>query len=638
MIRLKSLTLRRGTKVLLNRADLTLYPGSKVGIVGANGAGKSSFFGLLRGELHPDAGDLEMPPRATIGHVAQETPALSCSALDYVLDGDAELREVQHLLEHDTEDGLRHGELLAKLDAIDGYTAHSRASKLLAGLGFSQDEMTKSVSEFSGGWRMRLNLAQALMCRSDVLLLDEPTNHLDLETVVWLENWLRSYQGMLLVISHDRDFLDATINAILHVGDGALTLYTGDYADFENQRAQKLSQQQQAFDKQQREIAHLQGFVDRFKAKASKARQAQSRVKALERMEKIAAAHVDSPFTFTFREPESSPNPLVRVENGSAGYDIASPILSELNLSLENTARLGLLGVNGAGKSTFIKTLAADRDLLSGERIEGKGLKIGYFAQHQVDELRLDESPLWHMQKLDPKTREQELRNYLGGFDFRGDMASTPVGPFSGGEKARLALALLIWQKPNLLLLDEPTNHLDIEMRQALTLALQDFEGAIIVVSHDRHLLRATVDNFWLIENGTVRPFDGDLDDYTRYSQEVRAAQQAGANEAATPASNEPKVDRKAQKRAEAEARQRLANQRKPVEQKLAKLEKQLATLNAENDELTVKLGAEDLYEAANKDKLQAALLRKADIKAQIDEIELTWLDLTAQLDEMMAE
>jgi len=309
-----------------------------------------------------------------------------------------------------------------------------------------------------------------------------------------------------------------------------------------------------------------------------------------------------------------------------------------LNLSLENTARLGLLGVNGAGKSTFIKTLAADRDLLSGERIEGKGLKIGYFAQHQVDELRLDESPLWHMQKLDPKTREQELRNYLGGFDFRGDMASTPVGPFSGGEKARLALALLIWQKPNLLLLDEPTNHLDIEMRQALTLALQDFEGAIIVVSHDRHLLRATVDNFWLIENGTVRPFDGDLDDYTRYSQEVRAAQQAGANEAAAPASNEPKIDRKAQKRAEAEARQRLANQRKPVEQKLAKLEKQLATLNAENDELTVKLGAEDLYEAANKDKLQAALLRKADIKAQIDEIELTWLDLTAQLDEMMAE
>ncbi|GGP18979.1 ATP-binding cassette domain-containing protein [Silvimonas iriomotensis] len=634
MIRLKSLTLRRGTKVLLDRAELTLYPGSKVGVVGANGAGKSSFFSLLRGELHPDSGDLELPPRLTIGHVAQETPALACSALDYVLDGDTELRDIQRELAAHEGDGLQHGELLARLDAVDGYTAQARAARLLSGLGFSQDEMSKPVSDFSGGWRMRLNLAQALMCRSDILLLDEPTNHLDLETVVWLENWLRSYQGMLLIISHDRDFLDSTINAILHVGDGALTLYTGNYEDFENQRAQKLAQQQQAFDKQQREIAHLQKFVDRFKAKASKARQAQSRVKALERMERIAAAHVDSPFSFTFREPESSPNPLVRLENGNAGYALASPILRNLNLSLQNTARLGLLGVNGAGKSTLIKTLAAEQELLDGKRIEGKGLKIGYFAQHQVDALRLDESPLWHMQKLDPDTREQELRNFLGGFDFRGGMASDPVGPFSGGEKARLALALLIWQRPNLLLLDEPTNHLDIEMRQALTQALQDFEGAIIVVSHDRHLLRATVDDFWLIENGTVRPFDGDLDDYTRYSQEVRASQQA-ASEAQASGDGEIKVDRKAQKRAEAEARQRLAVLRKPLEQQLAKIEKQMSALTAENEALTAKLAEETIYDPAHKDELQTALRRKADVDAQLEEVEMNWLDISSQLEEI---
>ncbi|MBB5190609.1 ATP-binding cassette subfamily F protein 3 [Silvimonas terrae] len=637
MIRLKSLTLRRGTKVLLDRAELTLYPGSKVGVVGANGAGKSSFFGLLRGELHPDSGDLELPPRLTIGHVAQETPALSCSALDYVLDGDSELRAVQNELAAHEGDGLQHGELLARLDAMDGYTAQARAARLLSGLGFSQAEMSKPVSDFSGGWRMRLNLAQALMCRSDILLLDEPTNHLDLETVVWLENWLRSYQGMLLIISHDRDFLDSTVNAILHVGDGALTLYTGNYEDFENQRAQKLAQQQQAFDKQQREIAHLQKFVDRFKAKASKARQAQSRVKALERMERIAAAHVDSPFSFTFREPESSPNPLVRLENGSAGYSVASPILSSLNLSLQNTARLGLLGVNGAGKSTLIKTLAAERDLLDGKRVEGKGLKIGYFAQHQVDALRLDESALWHMQKLDPVTREQELRNFLGGFDFRGEMASSPVEPFSGGEKARLALALLIWQRPNLLLLDEPTNHLDIEMRQALTLALQDFDGAIIVVSHDRHLLRATVDDFWLIENGTVRPFDGDLDDYTRYSQEVRAAQQA-VNETQDAGDSEQRIDRKAQKRAEAEARQRLAGLRKPLEQQLAKIEKQMAVLTVENDELTAKLADESIYDPANKEALQTALRRKADVSTQLEEVELNWLDVSSRLEEITVE
>ncbi|WP_028454600.1 ribosomal protection-like ABC-F family protein [Chitinilyticum litopenaei] len=628
MIRLKNLTLLRGTKQLLDRVDLTLHPGSKTGLVGANGAGKSSLFALLRGELHADTGDLELPPRLTIAHVAQETPALAISALDYVLQGDAELCRIESELATIADhQGHEHAELLARLEAIDGYSARARAGKLLAGLGFSQEETARPVSSFSGGWRMRLNLAQALMCRSDLLLLDEPTNHLDLETVVWLENWLSSYQGMLVVISHDRDFLDNTVRQILHIERAQLNLYTGNYADFEEQKAQKLALQQAAFEKQQREIAHLESFITRFKAKASKAKQAQSRVKSLERMERIAAAHVDSPFSFAFREPDSSPNPLLRIENGCAGYDAARPILSGLNLSLEKTARLGLLGVNGAGKSTLIKALAGERPLLSGQLVEGKGLKIGYFAQHQLEHLRLDESPLWHLQKIDPATREQDHRNYLGGFDFHGDMATGPIAPFSGGEKARLALALLIWQKPNLLLLDEPTNHLDIEMRQALTLAMQDFEGALIVVSHDRHLLRATVDDFWLIENGRVRPFDGDLDDYTRYSQEQRAA--ASSELRASSAGQ----DRKQQKRDEAEARQKLAVQRKPLEKELQQIERKMAPISSEHAELSRRLGEEGLYEAARKDELQQVLKREAELKAELDELELRWLELQEQLE-----
>ncbi|GHD60755.1 ATP-binding cassette domain-containing protein [Jeongeupia chitinilytica] len=628
MIRLKSATLRRGLKVLLEQADLTLNPGQKAGVVGANGAGKSSFFALLRGELHLDGGDLELPPRLTIGHVAQETPALAEPALDYVLRGDAELSSLERELAQDHDDGVHHAELLSRYEAIDGYTARARGAKLLAGLGFSEAEMQRPVADFSGGWRMRLNLAQALMCRSDLLLLDEPTNHLDLETVVWLESWLRSYQGMLLVISHDRDFLDATVGSILHVELGKLNLYTGNYASFEAQRAEKLAQQQQAHDKQQREIAHLESFITRFKAKASKARQAQSRVKALERMEIIAAAHVDSPFTFSFREPESSPNPLLRIEKGDAGYTADRPTLRHLDLSLQKQARIGLLGVNGAGKSTLIKTLVGELPLLTGERHEGKGLKVGYFAQHQLEHLRLDESPLWHLQKLAPDTREQELRDYLGGFDFRGTMASSPVAPFSGGEKARLALALVIWQRPNLLLLDEPTNHLDIDMRQALTRALTDFDGAIILVSHDRHLLRATVDDFWLIEAGRVKPFDGDLDDYARYSQEKRIESAAISLQA-----SDAGLDRKAQKRAEAEARQALAQQRKPLEQRLTKIEKALTPKQAEHAELTVQLQDAALYDASRKDELQLVLRREAQLKGEIDELEMAWLEVSEALE-----
>ncbi|MBM5570773.1 MULTISPECIES: ATP-binding cassette domain-containing protein [Deefgea] len=639
MIRLKSLTLRRGTKVLLNRVELTLQPGSKTGIVGANGAGKSSFFALLRDEIHADEGDLEMPPRVAIAHVAQETPALPCSALDYVLDGDVELRKIEaeiNAIGADDHDGMTHGELYARLDAIDGYTAPARAAKLLAGLGFSLEENTKPVSSFSGGWRMRLNLAQALMCRSDLLLLDEPTNHLDLETVVWLEEWLKSYQGMLLIISHDRDFLNSTVKQILHVDNAQLTVYTGTYEDFENQCAERLAQQAQAFDKQQRQIAHLESFITRFKAKASKAKQAQSRVKTLEKMEKIAAAHVDSPFSFSFREPDSSPNPLVHLEKAAAGYSIDKPILTQMNLSIDNSARLGLLGVNGAGKSTFIRALAGEQALLSGIRTEGKGLKIGYFAQHQLEYLRIDESPLWHMQKIDPTAREQELRNFLGGFNFQGPMALSPIAPFSGGEKARLALALLIWQKPNLLLLDEPTNHLDIEMREALTFALQDFNGALIVVSHDRHILRATVDDFWLIEDGRIAPFDGDLDDYARYSQEKRSVDKSAANAMQAVNQVATSINRKEQKRLEADARQKLANARKPLEKQLARIEAEMARISLEQNAITASLAEESLYSPARKEDLQKILANELQLKEKMAEQETAWMILSNEIENLV--
>lgn len=622
MITLRNLSLQRGTKIIFERVNLTIYAGQKIGVVGANGCGKSTLFSLLRDELHADAGDLEMPPRITIAHVAQETPALPAPAIDYVIDGDRELRQLQQQLAEaeKAHDGTRIAELHAQLDHVDGYSANARAARLLAGLGFSQQQLQTPVSAFSGGWRMRLNLAQALMCRSDLLLLDEPTNHLDLETVMWLENWLKAYQGTLLLISHDRDFLDATVNQIAHVANNIITLYTGNYEDFERQKAERLSQQQAAFQKQQREIAHLQSFVDRFKAKATKAKQAQSRVKALERMELIAAAHVDSPFSFSFREPESSPNPLLRIELATAGY-AEKPVLDRINLGIQAGSRIGLLGLNGAGKSTLIKLLAGEILPLSGQRIEGKGLKIGYFAQHQLETLRPDESALWHLQKLDPKAKESELRSFLGGFDFCGDNAMSPVGPFSGGEKSRLALALLIWQRPNLLLLDEPTNHLDLEMREALTFALQDYNGSMIVVSHDRHLLRATTDDFWLVENGAVTPFDGDLDDYRRYRMEQ------SANDS-TPSSSANNVDRKQQKRQEAEERQRQAQLRKPLEAKLRKIEPEMERLSEEKILLEQQLADSVLYEPGQKDTLKQALLRQSQLMARLEELELEWLEI----------
>src|SRR5688500_2696691 len=512
MIRLSQVTLRRGAKVLLEGADVVLNPGERAGLIGANGSGKTSLFALLRDELHADKGDVDMPKHWRVAHVAQETPALDRPAVEYAIDGDRKLRALQTELD-ETHDGNRMAELHAALADADVYTVKPRAEALLLGLGFSSNELERPVSSFSGGWRMRLNLAQALMTPSEVLLLDEPTNHLDLDAIIWLEEWLRRYPGTLLIISHDRDFLDGVVKAIVHIDQKKLRRYSGDYSSFEEQRAQAVLLTQHLLEKQARERAHLQSFIDRFRAKATKARQAQSRMKMLAKMEDLAPLHVAAPFSFEFRDPERSPDPLLVLEDVAAGYP-AKTVLENVTLSIRSGERIGLLGVNGAGKSTLVKTVAGVLPPLAGTATFNKGLEIGYFAQHQVDMLRDDESPLWHLRRLAPKAREQDLRSYLGGFNFPGDMATDPVLNLSGGEKARLALSLIVWQRPNLLLLDEPTNHLDLETREALTDALAQFEGTLVLVSHDRHLLRASTDQFLIVADGRLQPFDGDLDDY----------------------------------------------------------------------------------------------------------------------------
>ncbi|MGD1827281.1 ATPase components of ABC transporters with duplicated ATPase domains [Chromobacterium violaceum] len=628
MIQLKNLSLRRGLKELLIGANLTLNPGYKAGLTGANGVGKSSLFAMLLGELHADGGDMLLPPNWTVAHVAQETPALERSALDYVLDGDKELRALESQLAdaEDKHDGNAIGHLHGELANIDAYSAPARAGKLLTGLGFDEAAQQRPVASFSGGWRMRLNLAQALMCRSDLLLLDEPTNHLDLETVLWLEDWLKAYPGTLLVISHDRDFLDAICSHIVEVASQTLTLYTGNYSQFEVMRAEKLARQQGEYEKQQRQIAHLESFINRFKAKASKARQAQSRVKALEKLERIAPAHIASPFDFHFDSPEHLPNPLLKLDRADAGYGDKT-ILSGISLSVEAGARIGLLGVNGAGKSTLVKLLSGDLAPQAGERINAQMLKIGYFAQHTLETLRPDESPLQHMQRLAPTTRELELRSFLGGFNFRGDAATDPVGPMSGGEKARLALAMIVWQKPNLLLLDEPTNHLDLEMRHALTLALQDFTGALIVVSHDRSLLESTTDVFWLVSGGKVQPFDGDLEDYRQW----RIAQLA---EGGKPSDGDAQgVNRKEQKRQEAEARQQLAKQRKPLQTRLSKLEQEMNKLSDEKASLEAFMSSSEAYDDANRQKLADSVKRQGEVASRLEIVEEEWMEVQEQLE-----
>ena len=632
LIQFKNLSLVRGVKVLLEAASFQLHPGHKVGLIGANGAGKSSLFALLRGELQQEVGDLEIPPNWVIAHVAQEMLALSQSAIEFTLDGDAELREVEAALisAESNHQGEKIADLHHRLTDIEGYSARARAAALLDGLGFAQIDLARPVSEFSGGWRVRLNLARALMCRSDLLLLDEPTNHLDLDAVYWLESWLREYRGTLLLISHDRDFLDAVVNNVLHIEQQRITLYRGGYSDFERQRGEKLALQQAMFEKQQRKVAHLHSYIDRFRVQATKARQAQSRIKALERMEMISAAHVDSQFSFEFRTPVAAPDPLLVLDDVDAGYE-AKTILKKAVLAIRPGERLGLLGKNGAGKSTLIKLLAAELKPLAGKRVEGKDLKIGYFAQHQLEQLRPSESPLQHMLLLDPNTREQEHLNYLGGFDFKGDMARSPITNFSGGEKSRLALALLIWTRPNLLLLDEPTNHLDLEMRHALTLALQDYEGGVILVSHDRALLRASCDNFVLVANGQVTPFDGDLDDYKQWLASQKAVNTSAAPLLAFEAGQENKnANTYAQQKQERQAR---IVARRPLIKETEVLEKQLEKHSIEKIKLDERAQEAALYDIENKTELQNLLKRQAELNSLIENAEMRWLELHEQLE-----
>jgi ATP-binding cassette subfamily F protein 3 len=628
LLRIDDITLRRGARVLLEGASMHVHPGHKVGLVGANGSGKSSLFAVIRGELHADAGEVAMPPRWVLSHVAQETPAIDQPALEFVMDGDAELREIERETAHAT--GVRLAELHARYDEIGGYQARSRAQSMLGGLGFREADQARAVSEFSGGWRMRLNLARALMCRSDLLLLDEPTNHLDLDAVLWLEDWVRAFPGAVILITHDREFLDAVARTIVHVENRTLNTYAGNYSAFEAQRAARLAQQQSAFEKQQRAIAHLEAFITRFRAKATKARQAQSRIRALEKLERIAAAHVDAPFYFEFRAPAEKPRQLFRLEDAALGYG-SEPVLAGVEWSVLPGDAIGLLGPNGAGKSTLLKSIVGSLPLLAGELHRAQGLRVGYFAQHQVDQLRLDESPLWHLEKLAPQEREQAFRDFLGGFDIRGDQVTQKVASFSGGEKARLALALIVWQRPNLLLLDEPTNHLDIEMREALAQALTDFEGGLVVVAHDRHLLSAATDQWMLVADGKVAPFEGDLDDYKEWS---KAYQGRGARGKAEE-QQVPTVSRKEERRIEAQARQKDAELRKPFEKRIAAIEREMEPLTREATEAEAWLSGAEAYEEGNRERLQQTLKRRAELAQRIAALEDDWLWAQAELEKV---
>lgn len=665
MIRFQQVALARGTKPLFEGVDVTLNPGDKIGLIGSNGAGKSSLFAMLRSELHPDQGSIEFPAKWQLAHVAQETPPLERSAIDYAIDGDTHLRELEAQLAaleaqpESSENGIAIGNMYAALADADAYTVRSRGEQLLLGLGFTIEQMEQSVASFSGGWRMRLNLAQALMCKSDLLLLDEPTNHLDLDAIIWLEDWLKRYTGTLIIISHDRDFLDGVVNVVVHIDERKLKRYSGNYSAFERQRAAQLILAQGTIEKQNRKRAHLQSFISRFAAKASKAKQAQSRIKALARMEELAPLRAAAEFSFEFREPLSAPNPMLVMEDVDCGYRIESAtdhsvsekkIVGDVKFSLQIGQRIGLLGVNGAGKSTLIKTLVGELAPLAGDMQVGKGLSIGYFAQHQVEMLRHEESPLWHLAHIAPTVREQELRNFLGGFNFPGTMVTSPIAPFSGGEKARLALAMIVWQRPNLLLLDEPTNHLDLETREALTDALAQFEGTLVVVSHDRHLLRATTDQFIIVADGKLQPFDGDLDDYKDWLFKNKLAKEDSpslppkskakqdALPQAKPIPATEQADEKEKKRKEAEQRQKLAAERKPIENRIKRLEEQMAKLNLKKQELTTQLADSEIYSDANKEKLKNLLLDQAYLLKELEQTEADWLEQQEFLEALVAE
>ncbi|MGB2108408.1 MAG: ATP-binding cassette domain-containing protein [Marinobacter vinifirmus] len=645
MLTITDLSLQRGGVWLLENVNLTVQPGQRVAIVGANGAGKSSLFKLLLGQLAAEQGGASLPGGCRIAHMAQEVEASARSARDFILDGDFELRRLERELAEAEARGDDHAIAHAhgELDLHEAWSAPRRAEALLRGLGFADSDAERPVSAFSGGWRIRLNLAQALMRPSDLLLLDEPTNHLDLDACLWLENWLRRYSGTLLFISHDRDFMDRVATHLVHFDQKKLVLYTGNYSAFEVQRSERLAQQQAGFERQQARIAEIQRFIDRFKAKATKAKQAQSRVKALERMERIAPAHVDSPFSFEFPMADKVSNPLLSIRHGVAGHGDTA-ILRNINVTLLPGSRIGLLGPNGAGKSTFMDALRGTGTLLAGERTCGEHLAIGYFAQHQLESLDLDASPFLHLQRLAPRASEQQVRNFLGGFDFHGDEALSPIRSFSGGEKARVALAIIAWQKPNLLLLDEPTNHLDLEMRQALTMALQNFDGAIVVVSHDRHLLRNTVDQFWLVSDGAVQEYDGDLEDYERWLAERRkdddeppkreVVEQAAENKVATGATALTADERKARKRQEAELRQKLS----PWRKKQGNLETRMEQLQQELAGVEQQLSDPAIYDDSAKVKLKELLAQQTGLKRELDDVEAEWLEVSETVENLEAE
>lgn len=636
MLQFNQVSLRRGDRLLFSDATLQAHAGQRLGVTGANGSGKSSLFSAILGELETDEGTIVLDAGSRIAHVSQESPSSHQAALDYVLDGDTELRAIQASLEKPPGDESQeeHHQAWAQLETIDGYTAESRAARLLHGLGFAQEAIRQPVNSFSGGWRMRLNLAQALMCRSDLLLLDEPTNHLDLPAILWLEAWLNRYPGILLLISHDRDFLDGVCTRIAQIEQGKVTLYTGNYSQFEKIRGEQLAQQQAMFVKQQREISHIQSYVDRFRYKASKAKQAQSRLKMLDRMTQIAPAHVDSPFHFAIPVPEKQPQHLLQLENVDAGYAAGQPVLSKVNVHLAAGARLGLLGVNGAGKSTLVKALADGSTVLAGERIIHRDTRIGYFTQHQLDRLHPEQSPLDHLRAQSPDIREQDLRNYLGGFGFANERIFDPVAPFSGGEKARLVLALIIHQRPNLLLLDEPTNHLDLEMRQALSMALVEYEGALVLISHDRHLLRMVCDELVIVHDGEVDDFDRSLDDYPSWLAQ-REEDKAANGDSDAQATNGKTLGKRELRQQEAQRREQF----KPLADCVRKLDHQMLDLRRELAGVETSLSDESLYaDSRRKPELTTLLVTQAEHRALLEQLEWDWLEASEALERAQQE
>ncbi|MDC1149536.1 ATP-binding cassette domain-containing protein [Gammaproteobacteria bacterium] len=620
MLSFNNLELVLGGKTLFDDVSLTIHHHQKVGLVGANGTGKTSLFKVIKKEIEVDQSTVSFPNDLRISYLAQEVPASDEIALQYVLSGDYRLIEIQHEIE--LAEKQEKFELLAELyetySALDGYSAKSKAEQLMAGLGFKSEDFSKSLKDFSGGWRVRLNLAKTLMQPSDLMLLDEPTNHLDLDAILWLSNWIKSFPGALILISHDRDFLDDCVSSIAHLYRQSIELYSGNFTQFEILRAAKLAEIQSNFIKQQKEVAHMQSFINRFKAKATKARQAQSRVKALEKMELIAPAHIDSPFNFTISETEKISNPLISLSESNLGYD--NPILSKINLTIAPGDRIGLLGPNGAGKSTLIKSIVGSIPVLDGDREIGSNFRVGYFSQHQVDDLDLSISAFTHIQRLDETKTEKQIRTYLGGFNFKGDKVKDPIHLFSGGEKARLAFAIISYQKPNILLMDEPTNHLDMEMRHALTIALQAFKGAILLISHDRHLLNSSVDHFYLVDNGGVDLFNGDLDDYKNYILDIKST---GIKET------------KKKSKTSKEDRDDNTKLLKSLSTDISKLEKRLLRLNAKLEEANLKLADPNLYKDDSADNLQDLIRNQLELSNEVELADQQWMDKVTQLESL---